>query len=166
MLPKCLIFCTMLEYKSSMGAFLFGVILMVEYPFASVATTPTETELLLFKEYAWDFDNDSFIYDDNGNHILLEGNEAIKVWCYKALKTERFMYLAYSRNYGIELYPFMAKVMSIGQRKSELKRMVTECLMTNPYIVSVDSIIFNESNRNENMEITIVLTTIYGELVI
>ena len=40
--------------------------------------------------------------------------------------------------YGIELYTFMAKVMSVGQRKSEPKRMIIECLMSNPYIVSVN----------------------------
>ena len=139
---------------------------MAEYPFASVATTPTETDLPLFKEYAWDFDTDNFIYDGNGKHILLEANEAIKVWCYKALKTERFMYLAYTQGFGIELYPFMAKVMSVQQRKSELKRMITEALMVNPYILSVDSITFDETDKGENMEIHIVMTTVYGELVI
>ncbi len=139
---------------------------MAEYLFANAATTSTASELPLFKEYAWDFDNDCFIYDSNGNHILLEGNEAIKVWCYKALKTERFMYLAYTHGFGIELYPFMAKVMGIMQRKSELKRIVTEALMVNPYIVSVDSISFDENNRNEEMDIRIAMTTVYGELVI
>ena len=139
---------------------------MAEYPFAAVQITPTETELPLFKEYAWDFDNDCFIYDGDGKHILLEGNDAVKIWCYKALKTERFMYLAYTHGFGIELYPFMAKVMGVMQRKSELKRMVTEALMVNPYIVSVDSITFDEANRNEDMELHIVLTTIYGELII
>ena len=139
---------------------------MAEYPFAAVQTTPTEEPLPLFKEYAWDFDNDCFIYDGDGKHILLEGNEAVKIWCYKALKTERFMYLAYSHGFGIELYPFMAKVMGIMERKSELKRMVTESLMVKPYIVSVDSITFDEDNRNEDMEIHIALTTIYGELII
>ena len=139
---------------------------MAEYPFASVATTPTNTELPLFKEYAWDFDIDHFIYDSNGNHILLEGNEALKVWCYKALKTERFMYLAYTHGFGMELYPFMAKVMGVMERKSELKRMVTEALMVNPYIVSVDSITFDETECGEDMDVHIVMTTIYGELVI
>ena len=139
---------------------------MAEYPFANIANVSSATELPLFKEYAWNFEEEHFIYDDNGNHILFEGNEALKVWCYKALRTERFMYLAYSRNFGIELYPFMAKVMSVGQRKSELKRIIIECLMINPYIVSVDSVTFDETNRNENMEIHIVLTTVYGELVI
>lgn len=139
---------------------------MAEYPFASVATTPVDTELPLFKEYAWDFDTDHFIYDSNGNHILLEGNEAIKIWCYKALKTERFMYLAYTHGFGIELYPFMAKVMGVLERKSELRRMVTEAIMVNPYILSVDSITFDETSRGEDMEINIVMTTVYGELVI
>lgn len=139
---------------------------MAEYPFAAVAPTKTKEALPLFKEYAWDFDQDCFIYDNNGSHILLVGNDALKVWCYKALKTERFMYLAYSKRFGIELYPFMAKIMSVLQRKSELRRMITEALMVNPYISSIDSITFEEENRNEEMEIQIVLTTIYGELVL
>ena len=139
---------------------------MAEYAFANATKTSTAESLPLFKEYAWDFETDNFIYDNNGNHILLEGNEAIKVWCYKALKTERFMYLAYTHGFGIELYPFMAKVMGIMQRKSELKRIVTEALMVNPYIVSVDSVTFDENNRNEEMDIQIAMTTIYGELVI
>lgn len=139
---------------------------MAEYTFANIANATSSAELPLFKEYAWNFEENHFEYDEKGKHILLEGNAALKIWCYKALKTERYMYLAYTRNFGIELYPFMAKVMSVGQRKSELKRIITECLMINPYIVSVDSISFEETNRNENMEITIVLTTVYGELVI
>ena len=139
---------------------------MAEYPFANTTNASSSTELPLFKEWAWNFEEDHFIYYENGKHILLEGNEAIKVWCYKALKTERFMYLAYTHGFGIELYPFMAKVMGIMQRKSELKRIVTEALMVNPYIVSVDSISFDENNRNEEMDLQIAMTTVYGELVI
>ena len=139
---------------------------MAEYPFASVSVTQPKAELPLFKEYAWDFGTNNFIYDGNGNHLLLEGNEALKIWCYKALKTERFMYLAYTHGYGMELYPFMAKVMGVLERKSELQRMITEALMVNPYIVSVDSITFDETERGEDMEIRIAMTTVYGELVI
>ena len=139
---------------------------MAEYVFATSATASAEESFDLFKEYAWDFDNNCFLYDSKGKHILLEGNEALKVWVYKALRTERYVYLAYSRNYGIELYPFLAKVMSVQERKSELRRVITECLMCNPYISSIDSIIFDEENNGEDMEVQIVMTTIYGELVI
>lgn len=139
---------------------------MAEYSFANVQESSAENSLPLFKEYAWDFEKNNFIYDKNGNHILLEANEALKVWCYKALRTERYKYLAYTHGFGIELYPFMAKVMSVQQRKSELKRMLVEALMVNPYIASIDSITFEEENSGENMSVTIVMTTIYGELVI
>ena len=134
-----------------------------EFPFISGAAGSTE-ELPLFKEYAGDFETDKFRYDGNGNHILLTGNEALEVWIYKALKTERFSYLAYSWGYGIELKPFIGKVMSVEERYSELKRVITECLMVNPYIKSIDSFSFAEDKHGEAVHLTIRLTTIYGEM--
>lgn len=136
-----------------------------EFPFMNSVSSSKE-ELPLFKEYAWDFNADSFIYDGNGNHVLLDGNEALKVWIYKALKTERFSYLAYSWQYGIELQPFIGKVMSVQERKSELKRMIIECLMVNPWIKSVDSVTFEEVKHGEDLTTTINLTTVYGEVVL
>lgn len=132
-----------------------------EFPFISAATE-TADDLPLFKEYAWDFETDKFRYDGNGNHILLTGNDALEVWIYKALKTERFSYLAYSWGYGIELKPFIGKVMSVQERYSELKRVITECLMVNPYIKSIDSVTFSQDGPSVTCRIT--LTSIYGEV--
>ena len=134
-----------------------------EFPFISGAAGSAE-ELPLFKEYAWDFETDKFRYDGNGNHILLTGNDALEVWIYKALKTERFSYLAYSWGYGIELKPFIGKVMSVEERYSELKRVITECLMVNPYIKSIDKFEYAQSENGETVTLTIQLTTIYGEM--
>ena len=119
-----------------------------EFPFIGSDTSDdTSDDLPLFKEYAWDFETDKFIYDDNGNHILLTGNDALEVWIYKALKTERFDYLAYSWQYGIEL-----------------KRVITECLMVNPYIKSIDSFAIDQQKHGETALLTIGLTTVYGEV--
>ena len=120
-------------------------------------------ELPLFQEYAWDFERDCFLYDVNGRHILLSGNPALEVWIYKALKTERFEYLAYSWQYGIELKPFIGKVMGVQERYSELRRVITECLMVNPYIRSIDSFSITPENRAELIRVHITLTTVYGE---
>lgn len=136
-----------------------------EFPFiGSNATENTTDDLPLFKEYAWDFEQDKFLYDGNGNHILLTGNDALEVWIYKALKTERFDYLAYSWQYGIELKPFIGKVMSVQERYSELKRVITECLMVNPYIKSIDSFDIDQQKHGETALLTIDLTTVYGEV--
>lgn len=136
-----------------------------EYPFIGETTTDDSSDdLPLFEEYAWDFDNDKFLYDGNGNHILLTGNDALEVWICKALRTERFDYLAYSWQYGIELKPFIGKVMSVQERYSELKRVITECLMVNPYIESINSFSVDQEKRGEEVNLTIELTTIYGEV--
>lgn len=135
----------------------------VEYPFTGTVTANTYTsDLPTPKEYAWDFENDCFLYDADGRHKIVEGDEAIRIWIYKALSTERFRYLAYSWQYGIELRPFIGKVMGVQQRYSEIKRVIVECLMVNPYIKSIDTI--DIQHEGDTVDISITLTTIYGEV--
>lgn len=138
-----------------------------EFPFTGASSTAmtdaSDTAALpLFQEYAWDFIHDRFLYDGNGNHIVVEGAEAVEVWVYKALKTERYQYLAYSWQYGIEIRQFIGLVMGVQERYSELKRVIIECLMINPYILSVDTVDFDASG--ENVTCSISMTTIYGEV--
>ncbi len=133
------------------------------YPFTGAVSANTYTsDLPVPKEYAWDFDKDCFLYDAQGKHIIVEGDEAIKIWIYKALSTERFRYLAYSWQYGIELRPFIGKVMGVQQRYSEIKRVIIECLMVNPYIKSIDSV--EITHKGDSVSISIVISTIYGEV--
>ena len=135
-----------------------------EFPFIGAMRNAATTNLPLFQEYAWDFERDCFLYDANGRHVVLSGNPALEVWIYKALKTERFEYLAYSWQYGIELKPFIGKVMGVQERYSELRRVITECLMVNPYIKSIDSFSITPENRAELVRVHITLTTVYGEV--
>ena len=135
-----------------------------EFPFIGTVRDAATVDLPLFQEYAWDFERDCFLYDVNGRHILLTGNPALEVWIYKALKTERFEYFAYSWQYGIELKPFIGKVMGVQERYSELRRVITECLMVNPYIRSIDSFSITPENRAELIRVHITLTTVYGEV--
>lgn len=129
---------------------------------AVIQAVQESQELPTFKEYAWDFDNNCFLYDAGGHHIIVEEKEAIKVWVYKALATERYRYEAYSWQYGIEVKPFIGLVMGVEERISELKRIIIECLMVNPYIVSVDSFDFKQEGVKATVEIQ--LTTVYGEV--
>lgn len=135
-----------------------------EYPFAGLTNSNAyqSDELPLFVEYDWDFDNNSFKFTANGNRIKVTGDDALKVWAYKALMTERNQYLVYSTRYGIQLKPFIGKVMSVNERYSELRRVIVECLMVNPYIKSIDSITFDENG--DKVECSVELTTVYGGL--
>lgn len=138
-----------------------------DFPFvgsvSETASTGTEEENLpLLTEYAWDFNTDKFLYDGDGHHIVVTGQEALKVWIYKVLKTERYVHEAYSWSYGIELKPFIGKVMGVKERYSELRRVIVECLMVNPYIRSIDSVTFSQDGPSVTCRIT--LTSIYGEV--
>lgn len=137
-----------------------------EFPFIGSTSALNANALPLFKMYAWDFEKDDFIFDGNGKRILLEGNPALEVWIYKALMTDRFIYKAYTWRYGSELKKFIGKVMHVKERISELKRMVIECLMVNPYIRSVDLVEFVEDEHGRQMQMNITLTSIYGKLTV
>lgn len=130
------------------------------FPFLGGNTSSVLDHLPMFREYDWDFDKDRFRYDANGSRIMLTGDDALAVWVYKALKTERNQYLAYSERYGIALKPFIGLVMSVDERLSELRRVIVECLLANPYIKRIDAINFNQ--EGDRLMVSINLTTIYG----
>ena len=58
--------------------------------------------LPLYTEVAWDFDRNIPIVE-KGDFKIVTGNEAIKTWVYKAMKTERFRYPIYSWHFGSEV---------------------------------------------------------------
>lgn len=134
------------------------------FPFMQGNTASGKTNTLpLFAEYAWDFNNDCFIYR-NGKNVIVTGNEALKVWIYKTLKTERYRYKVYENSYGVELEQFIGTTVNNEEAAMQVERYVVEALLVNPYIKSVESIEF--TNENDILEFAIRVKTIYGEVVI
>ena len=82
------------------------------------------------------------------------------------MKTERFVYRAYSWRYGAELKKYIGKVMGVKERQSEMKRMIIECLMVNGYIRSIDKVEFVADKHNRELHINIDISTIYGKLTV
>lgn len=135
-----------------------------EFPFIGSAGTNTTVSLDVFREWAWDFGKDCFRLDGDGNMILLSGNDALAVWIYHAMKVERWAYLAYSFDYGVEFRPLIGKVLTAGERRSELERTIRESLLVNPYIRSVDSIQIKQNGVRVEIEVSV--STVYGSLTI
>lgn len=136
---------------------------MSDFPFLTANYKSPTVDLPLFKELAYDFETNSFIYDENGNNIVLEKNDALKIWITKLFKTERQAYLAYS-DFGFSKSKFLNKVMSVQERRSQLRKEIISALLVNPYIISVNSIDFVEKSNGRELEINIELQTVYGEL--
>lgn len=71
---------------------------------------------------------------------IVEGAEAIKVWAWNALKTQRYRYPIYSWYYGSDLEELIGNQYSEEYIKAEVQRMLEECLLENPNIEEVTDI--------------------------
>lgn len=142
-------------------------------PFIAGASTRdvsyNTSNLPLLREYAWDFVHDTFRFDDTGSFIEVTENEALKVWIYKALKTERYRHEAYRHgiydkdsNYGVELERFIGRRTNDPKNAAEIEGYIRDCLAVNPYIIRIDSIDITE-NKKDRLTFEITLTSIYGQ---
>ena len=114
----------------------------------------------LYREIAWDFKKDTPILE-NGEFKIVEGNEAIKVWVYKALLVPRYNYSIYSWNYGSELMDLIGKAYTPQLTKSEAKRYIEEALKINPYILDVN--VIDTEFKDSVLSANVKITTVYGE---
>lgn len=81
---------------------------------------------------AFDYEKGDFVKDGRNRLLDSTGIESWKAWCINAIQTERYKYLAYSSDFGIEL----DKVFSAESREeaeSILTREITESIMADPY---------------------------------
>ena len=131
------------------------------FPFVTnIKDVKIDNTFPLYKEIAWDFKKDVPIME-NGNFKIVEKNEAISVWVYKALLTSRYEHSIYTWNYGSELMSLIGKAYTPQLTESEAKRYIIEALEVNPYILEIN--VINASFNNGALNADIKLLTIYGE---
>ncbi len=131
--------------------------------FLKKAETEVE-EMPTFKEYAIDFKTGEYIKDENNDIKVLEKNEALKVWIFKASKTERFRYVdVHSDNYGSELETNIGTIYQKSVKDALMINQIRDTLLVNPYITECYN--FEISNEDEYIpQITFNVKTVYGEL--
>ncbi len=112
-----------------------------------IATQPTKT-------YRMDIENSQIMgHTDN--------LEAMKQAIYKIVNTERYQYIMYSWNYGIELLDLFGE--PISYVIPEVKRRIREALLWDERINSVDN--FETSLPQKGaLHISFTVHTIYGDV--
>ncbi|MHC1750784.1 MAG: DUF2634 domain-containing protein [Cellulosilyticaceae bacterium] len=109
-------------------------------------------------EYEYDFKNKRL----TGNKV--EGIEAIKIWILKALKVERYQYLIYSQDYGVEIENYIGKNYDGGLMACDVATNIEEALKINPYIKGIEEF---ESTFNEGrLTCKFKVITDFGEVTI
>ena len=90
-----------------------------------------------------------------------DNREAMKQAIYKILNTERYQYVMYSWNYGVELLDLYGE--PISYVCPELERRITEALTWDDRIQSVDNFEFNISKKGEIL-VTFTAHTVFGDV--
>jgi hypothetical protein len=90
-----------------------------------------------------------------------DGLEAMRQVIYKILNTERYQYIIYSWNYGIETFDLYGE--PVTYVCPELQRRIEEALVQDDRITSVDSFEFDVSEKR-TVKATFTVHTIYGDI--
>lgn len=98
--------------------------------------------------------------ENNVINGFCDGIESMTQVIYKILNTERYKYIIYSWNYGIELLDLFGE--PIDYAVSELKRRITEALLQDDRITNVDE--FECENDRRNVHLTFTVHTIFGDI--
>lgn len=121
-----------------------------------------DNNLELFKEIGWDYLNDKpLVNEKTKEYIVVEGDEAIKVWIYKTIKIARYRYQIFTTDYGTELEELIGNKYTKGYTESEAIRFIREALMVNEYIRNVN--IIDASFENDKLTVNINVDTVYSE---
>lgn len=120
----------------------------------NILTTEIEIEEESSKNYKMFF-TEKFI---NG---YVDELEAMHQVIYKILNTERYQYIIYSWNYGIETLDLYGE--PISYICPEIERRITEALIQDDRIESVDSFEFDYTEKGKLL-VTFCVHTIYGDL--
>lgn len=107
------------------------------------------------KTYKMDIENERII-------STTDGLAAIEQAIYKILNTERYRYVIYSWNYGIELDDLFGQPLPYVY--PELKRRITEALLVDDRISKVENFTF--SHKRGEVSATFDVTTVEGLITI
>ena len=113
------------------------------------------------KDIAIDFTTGNPIIENN-DFVIVEKDEAIKVWCYYALKINKDRFIIYSPNYGSTLEEMIGNNY-VDDDKYELEKKVNDCLLISPYIKSIDKVEVEFDSETGELSGDIYITTIYSE---
>ncbi len=83
----------------------------------------------------------------------IDGLEAVKQAVFKILQTERYAYMAYSFDYGVELRSLMGQSPAYAQ--SELRRRIAEALLQDARIQNVRDFQFEQTEDSMTVRFTV-----------
>lgn len=93
---------------------------------------------------------------------IVEGLEAVKVWIWNCLHTERFRHAIYSWQYGAEYEQYIGQTITDEYLQSDCQAETEEALMVSPYITGITD--FSASMDGTTLYIRFTAETTLGNV--
>ena len=93
---------------------------------------------------------------------IVEGIEAIKVWIWLCMHTERFRHAIYSSDYGTALDQYFGHVLSDEYINTDCESEISDALLMNEYIESIED--FEVVRNSDTLNIKFRVVTKVGSL--
>ena len=119
-----------------------------------ILTVDFEVQSYPSKNYKMHIDKDRIIG-------FCDKQDAVKQAIYKILNTERYEHIIYSWNYGVQLADLFGE--PVTYVCPEIERRITEALIQDDRITSVDNFEFDISEKR-TVRTTFTVHTIYGDI--
>ncbi|KXI11480.1 MULTISPECIES: DUF2634 domain-containing protein [Peptostreptococcus] len=133
------------------------------FPFAGAPedyNISEDVDLPVPVEAGIDFETGEVLLDESGQVKLVEGIEAIKVWCYLAIKTQRYAHQIFTEEYGSQHEELIGYEYTKELTETEAYRYINECLMKSPYVLGVKNL--GVHRTGDKLNINIEIETSYG----
>lgn len=118
--------------------------------------TQTANAIIIPKEYGIDFNTGQL------TGKIVEGIEAIKVWVWLCLRTQRFRYPIYSWSYGADMEQYIGQGLTVEYLETDLKDEIEEALRVNEYITGIED--YNCAQVGSTVRIQFTVQTTLGSL--
>ncbi len=107
-------------------------------------------------------DNYKMIFDNERVIGITQNLESMKQVIFKILNTHRYKHIIYSWNYGIEIDDLYGE--SVEYVKIELKRRITEALIQDDRIESVEDFSFEYGENRNELVAKFTVNTVFGAI--
>lgn len=114
--------------------------------------TQTANAIIIPKEYGIDFNTGQL------TGRIVEGIEAIKVWVWLCLHTQRFRYPIYSWSYGTDMEQYIGQGLTIEYLETDLKDEIEEALRVNEYITGIEDYSCIQTGSKVQIQFTVQTT--------
>lgn len=93
---------------------------------------------------------------------IVEGIEAIKVWIWLCMHTERFRHAIYSADYGTSLEQYIGRMLSEEYINTDCESEISDALLINEYIESIED--FEAVRNSDSLNISFRVVTKFGSV--